>query len=265
MDDNGTEQVPYSLHRILNGHLVKLEYEQVDREGWRGYRSTSFHITDNEIYEKLLEMDIGDIKKRLGYTFPENDERSQDEILAMIDQKSSFNDLIKREYSQKDISYMNSRRWSLTKVAQNITIECLRRANDGTVYAIYKSSEGGIFIAFFYESGGQYVISQRWYMDKILLKSDFDQLELGETLADVLQIDPYGDLADFFTSAHSMEPSSIHLTMDGYYVVIDYEPAAFADRDIDDAIVINIESEDSFYFARLLQIDVDDIRAHFAE
>ena len=70
--------------------------------------------------------------------------------------------------------------------------------------------------------------------DAIILKSDFNCLEKGQSLNDVRAVDPNGEYLFLYTGRSDTPKVSTHYTKDGWLITIEYD---------DSNRIINIETE----------------------
>ena len=189
------------------------------------------------------------------------DNRTQSQIIENGNQQISFDELISIEFDQDDLQRKFKSGTTLVDINDKLSIECLRVIDEKSAYAIFKSKEGGLLILSFENREGNYCVINHWYIEKLLFKQDFESLNIGDRYSDVVSVDRYGNNASFGASAITVPPFSIHQTLDGYVVRIDYEVA----RGYDNFSIIGInytEATKSFIYPNLLSMDKEGFKAY---
>jgi len=142
-------------------------------------------------------------------------------------------------------------------------IECLRRISDYTIYAVYKTDEGGLAYRFFADDAykrrykGIYVLSHNIYVKKKISHSEFEKVKIGDSIERVEEIDPATELyKNELIDTESF--STIHLLTDGVMLVHynksgeDYKVSVI---DYFDDFIISFDDHDTTYDCRIRQED----------
>ena len=142
------------------------------------------------------------------------------EILKIVNNLESKENIIKKKINVEEFSEINLYGCTLEEVNKKYTIECLRK-NNNYYYAIFSSKQEGWLYILFELKNNKYVVTDIFYYDKPLYKSDFEKLIIDVSqIDDVRNIDKYGNEILF---ASSIEPRSFHNTLDGYKICIEYK------------------------------------------
>ena len=136
------------------------------------------------------ESEIPDVTINSG-TVVNNENKTQDEILALIDNETDSYDLITQSYDF-DLLFDFSFSGSLEEVNKVAKIECIRKVDD-LVYTIHRVNEGGKLLLFyeFNKESDSWIAYDSWWFFKPLHKEDFSKVEVDKTTADdIFEIDP---------------------------------------------------------------------------
>lgn len=161
---------------------------------------------------------------------PKEDEekvvRTEAEILEMVNNETPKEKLIKNSYEidlegifdyEDELSY---KKLSLEELDLKYPIECIRKSQLG-YYVILKDVKDEWYYILFLKEEGKYLASSRYHYKNQIYKKDFEKLKEGvSTLEDVREIDPYGK--EIFSLVTGRIPFSVHITLDGYIINIDY-------------------------------------------
>lgn len=112
---------------------------------------------------------------------------------------------------------------TLSDIAADIGVECLRETEAGALYSVHKVQQGGrlyIFYANFPEHNRVGDIIRWFYVQKNLAYADFSGIQNGDTMEDVKRIDP---TAQIFENMYRANPAywdatgfgSLHYLTDG--------------------------------------------------
>lgn len=138
-------------------------------------------------------------------------------------------DLTSVVYEQSQLLDIVESNRSIDELNALYPIECLREIG-GTYRASYLG-DGSIAVILFDNSGSKVMGSIH---DAIILKSDFNCLEKGQSLNDVRAVDPNGEYLFLYTGRSDTPKVSTHYTKDGWLITIEYD---------DSNRIINIETE----------------------
>ena len=149
---------------------------------------------------------IGDIKTVLEYDSTTNS-------FVVID--GSFEEKV--GYSDSQISEIETFEGSVDELNQKYPIDHSRE--NGNVLEIFYSS--GRKVAVLYCESDEVVLGKIHTIDT--LKSDFDDLSIGDSIDVVKEISPDGDFSFLYTGRDDMPKISYHYTRDGYEVAVSYD------------------------------------------
>lgn len=149
---------------------------------------------------------IGDIKTVLEYDSTTNS-------FVVID--GSFEEKV--GYSDSQISEIATFEGSVDELNQKYPIDHFRE--NGNVLEIFYSS--GRKVAVLYCESDEVVLGKLHTIDT--LKSDFDDLSIGDSIDVVKEISPDGDFSFLYTGRDDMPKISYHYTRDGYEVAVSYD------------------------------------------
>ncbi|MDD6203505.1 MAG: hypothetical protein PUC05_00705 [Firmicutes bacterium] len=142
--------------------------------------------------------------------------------------------------------------WSLSYVKGDINItelekvskiQCLRNISDNRVYSIHRSAQDVLYYAFYSYSNDSWISDREVYCaSKGLSKSDFADIKTGDSLTDVMNIDPsQKESAESLKEVKFEKYLTWHLTKDGL-LKIEYESAEERDKlDPDTMIITGME------------------------
>ena len=189
---------------------------------------------------------------------------SEEIILEKLNNTTSVHELVTTTYPKETLLGYYTRYICMVNVDIECKIECIREIGKDRYYTVHKSDDGGILYSLFSRSKDGFLkvgsdntntILTNWYVSREVRKSDFENLKVNfSTVNDVKQIDPYGfypvDLAPYRGMVLEFE-TSMHLTTDGYQVIITYLWED-ADKFVVTDVKIEEASENSFYQQLLL-------------
>ena len=107
---------------------------------------------------------------------------------------------------------------SISKLDSQYPIECLREHNQS--YRVSYLGDKKVVILIFDDSGNK-ILGNIYNMQK--LKSDFEELIVGQPLQYVQKIDPHGEYLFLYTGRNDIPKISTHCTKDGYLITIEYD------------------------------------------
>jgi hypothetical protein len=166
--------------------------------------------------------------------------KSDAEVLARVSNKD-YNELITKKYSEKNIfdnilvtpfldrlplgDYVMTTTHTVEEFG--FPVECIRKPDNANIYAVYKTEEGGVAYLFFEKQHDlKDVLSLTYsiYMKNNLVKSDFDNIKIGDSIEMVCQVDSsIRLLADKQKSQYGYTTfSTVHLLKNGV-IIIYYE------------------------------------------
>ena len=141
-------------------------------------------------------------KTTSAFTPPDNSGRgqtaAQEELLARADNQTSADQLITRTYDAAYLSRYFGSSFSnhdslaagyprnLETLNPYCEIECLRDMGNDICYAVFDVTEGGRWFLFFYHGNWWHNI----YIKEPLDQKAFDRLEAGDSIRDVIALDP---------------------------------------------------------------------------
>ena len=124
-------------------------------------------------------------------------------VLDMLDYR--------KNYFIRDINYINS----------IFTIQLYKKRKPGLSYSVYKVKEGGYYYIFYgtdYDEQELY-ITEKYYMNKFKTEKDFESIKEGNTIYDVLEIEPQ----IIFGNHYGSGPKSFNILDDDKVLMISYE------------------------------------------
>ncbi len=155
------------------------------------------------------------------------EESGFDFIISSSD-KTVF-DLVTKSYTDTQLFELAMFMGSIEEFNDQYPIECLRKTGDD--YRAAFLGKDSIAVAYFDNIGNK---SWGWVYDISLLRSDFLDLSLGQSLNDVMTLDPDGSYIFAYAGSDEFPRESVHFTNDGYMFIIEYD---------DSNIIININEE----------------------
>ena len=135
-----------------------------------------------------------------------------------IEQNRSIKDIIKHVYTDEELEAILQFKGPLSELNSKYPVECLRET-ETMKYAIYCSNNDIVFV-YFDLSGNQKGRSSRFSMQHY--SDEFQNLQVGDTIDDVLKLDPDGSYLFLYTGVQ-LPHGSTHCTKDGYFVFIEYD------------------------------------------
>lgn len=137
------------------------------------------------------------------------------ESLAEKCSGKTYNELVKKQYGTQLISYFKglggyafkslSTYVSFNAINEKYPVECLRKAENGRMYAIYKTDKG-LFYVFFVSVGSadasDYAFTYGTLMSRKLSSADFDSVSVGDSIEAAEKIEPaIKCIRDYYESA----------------------------------------------------------------
>lgn len=133
------------------------------------------------------------------------------------DKDKNIGELITRTYSAEQLKEMIIFT-NLEQVNEEYPVECLRKKDFG-YQAVYRSQKTVMLVDF--DEDGLRIGAQSH--DMISGYDGFDELEIGDTIRNVRELDPAGDYAFLYTDDGSLPRESIHYLESGYVFRITYD------------------------------------------
>lgn len=149
------------------------------------------------------------------------------QTLQTNDISTNVNKLITTKYSTEQLEYINSLEVNLYELDTEFPIQCIKQINN--CFRVIYLSENNI-LHMIYDDNDTKCFGRVYDFSK--LKSDFSSMKIGQSLDDVMTIDPNGDYLFLYTGCSTPRISS-HYTTDGYLIKITY----------DNTTVIDIQTE----------------------
>ena len=134
------------------------------------------------------------------------------------EQNKSILDLIKHIYIEDELIEILQFKGSYSELNEKFPVECLRET-ETMKYAVYCSDRDIVFV-YFDLNGSQLGRSSRYSMQHT--SEEFQSLQVGDTLDDVMEVDPDGSYLFLHTGVQSARGST-HCTKDGFFVIIGYD------------------------------------------
>lgn len=107
---------------------------------------------------------------------------------------------------------------SLNELNAHYPAECVREEN-GLYRVSYLGSES--VAALLFDGAGNRLLGRVYSAQ--LQKADFDAISAGQSLDDVLRLDPNGEYLFLFTGRNDLPRVSTHYTKDGYIISMEYD------------------------------------------
>ena len=130
----------------------------------------------------------------------------------------SLIDLASKTYNESQLMSLLEFKGTLNELNAQYPIECLRQYNN--IYRVSYLGNNSVVILLFDNSGNK-LLSNIYTLR--LLKSNFDELEIGQTLEEVMKIDPNGEYLFLYTGRNDTPQVSSHYTKDGYLITVEYD------------------------------------------
>ena len=110
---------------------------------------------------------------------------------------------------------------TLNELNAQYPAECVREEN-GRYRVSYLGSESVAVLLF--DGAGNHLLGRVYSAQ--LQKADFDGISAGQSLEDVLRLDPNGEYLFLFTGRNDLPRVSNHYTKDGYIISIEYDASS---------------------------------------
>ena len=183
-----------------------------------------------------------------------------DEILSRVNNEIPADELIKSVYSFDDMIHVYGPHRDILSIAKDYKIECIRKVSEEWYYIILRSDVGDCVVLFENEDG-TLKLSDRWYIFGRLLKRDFENLVIYESIfSDICALDKRFRTEIFLRTGMVGPGRTTHYTTDGYSVEILYgfypPHQPHVSRHVVLEVNIQESGEDSIY-QKLLPIDRD--------
>ena len=107
---------------------------------------------------------------------------------------------------------------SLNELNAQYPAECVREEN-GLYRVSYLGSES--VAALLFDGAGNRLLGRVYSAQ--LQKADFDAISAGQSLDDVLRLDPNGEYLFLFAGRNDLPRVSTHYTKDGYIISVEYD------------------------------------------
>lgn len=130
----------------------------------------------------------------------------------------SIVELVSKKYDETELLEISEFDGSLNGLSIKYPIECLRR--DNGMYRASYLGNGSVAILV-YDSSGNKILGNIYSMQ--LLKTDFNGLKKGQSLDEVIAIDPDGVYLFLYTGRNDIPRKSSHYTKDGYLITVEYD------------------------------------------
>lgn len=144
----------------------------------------------------------------------------KEKILSMVNNQEDADKLIKTTYPGDVLHKLTV---DITELFAETPPECIRLSPSGdNVYFVYKSDDGhyAFWMYSLKEDAGK--VMQKWYCGKLIYSEDFDKMkEKRAIIKDVQKFDPYGSYTVLYSGV-AKSLYSIHYTVDGYRIKLDY-------------------------------------------
>ncbi|HBI85359.1 MAG TPA: hypothetical protein DDX71_03585 [Ruminococcus sp.] len=143
-------------------------------------------------------------------SYDERMRREYEALLARAITDAPYEDVLHETISMHDVYQVgpiefNAHRNFVNTISswnKMTKIELLRRIDDDRMYAIQRSEEGGLLYTFYYQDA----MNNTAYMTKSLEMRDFDDVQVGDNIAEVLALEPATSrlqgLAEITSSRH---------------------------------------------------------------
>ena len=127
-------------------------------------------------------------------------------------------DLSTQVYDEQQLREISEFNGTINMLNSEYPVECLRKK--GSIYRISYLGNESVAVLLFDGSG--MCVSGNTYRIK-LLRSDFDSLTAGDSLKDVMGVDPDGEYLFLYSGRNDVPRISSHYTHDGYLISIEYD------------------------------------------
>ena len=131
----------------------------------------------------------------------------------------SLIDLASKTYDESTLLKLVNFDGTINELNAQYPIECLRQY-DGIYRASYLGDDCVAIFIFNDITSNEY-FSKVYHLQ--LLKSNFDELVIGQTLDEVIEIDPNGEYLFLYSGRNDTPQVSTHYTKDGYLITIEYD------------------------------------------
>ena len=130
----------------------------------------------------------------------------------------NLHDLASKTYEDWQLEEITNNSGSLTELNLAYPVECIRHLTVG--YRVSYIGYGRVAVVLFDNTGAK--IWGKVY-DTALLKSNFEKIEVGQSLKVVKEMDPNGEYLFLYTGRNDEPKVSTHYTKDGYLYTIEYD------------------------------------------
>lgn len=142
----------------------------------------------------------------------------EDLKMQLSPQDKSLGELSTKIYDEAELTTIALFVGSIQELDVNYPIECIRKTPTG--YRVSYCGKTNL-TSILFDSAGQRIMGSVYKMSKS--KASFDILSIGKSLEDVMELDPDGSYLFLYTGRNDIPKQSIHFTVDGYLITIEYD------------------------------------------
>ena len=171
--------------------------------------STMSYLNDAEKFQAEVTEKIDDILSRSG-------DQPVDQLISTVySEEWLFTNIdIFRRYNPI-FSYQQY----LEEVDAAAPVECIRKTGEDAAYVVYQTEQGRAYL-FFKQEYGRWVLCNGAYVQKHLSLSDFDKIQVSDSVDAVAAVDPAVNAwKEVAVHSDTEQCQSVHLTSDGLVVV----------------------------------------------
>ena len=137
-------------------------------------------------------------------------------------------EIVTTVYDESQLNDISSLRCTINELNNRFPVECIRK--DFNHYRVSYAGKN-MFVVIHFDEDGKWLMTHTYKANLSL--SDYKTIKKGQTLAEVIEIDPEGDYIFLYTGRNDC-PISTHISVDGYLIQIIF------DSNIVDEILIEL-------------------------
>lgn len=146
--------------------------------------------------------------------------KKEDSIQTLNETKNVVDVVSEIYYGDSMFEDINSKKYNLDELNKIYPIEFIKLRSNNSVYrVVYKTFDG--YIMLYYDDNGVYSSGQNVYTRRQL--EEFNAINIGNTLDDVMKFDENGNYAFLYAGRTDIDNVSFHYTIDGYALKIYYD------------------------------------------
>lgn len=162
---------------------------------------------------------------RLVYAIPLSEDRSlpyiefANEKSIAMDPQSNLTEIATVKYSETELQEIAAYRNAFFGLYRQFPIESMKKVQTG--YRVSYLGEHSVVLLMIDSAASEILYGWVYRTDR--MKSDFDALEIGQSLGDVRELDPNGQYLFLYSGRNESPRVSTHCTKDGYLFSIEYD------------------------------------------